>query len=45
MGLLNEKYAIDQTLQTATLLKEIDGSETKGLKKAYNFRLVDKLEV
>jgi hypothetical protein len=30
---------------TASLLKEIDASETKGLKKAYNFRLVDILEV
>jgi len=45
MGMMNEKYAIDQTLMTASILKEIDVSEQKQLKKAYNFRLVDMLEV
>lgn len=44
MGMLYEDYTINQNQKTAELLKEIATSDTKTLKKAYNFRLVDMLE-
>ena len=44
MGKLAEDYNIKQTLKTADILKELAASDTKTLKKAYNFRLVDMLE-
>ena len=45
MGMLNEQFAINETLKTASILQEVDKQDTQGLKKAYNFRLVDMLEV
>jgi len=44
MGRLAEDYNIQQNLKTADILKELAASDTKTLKKAYNFRLVDMLE-
>ena len=45
MGMMYEQFNIDQTLTTAKLLQELNKYDQKGLKKAYNFRLVDLLEV
>lgn len=44
MGMLYEDYTINQNQRTADILKEVAVSDTKTLKKAYNFRLVDMLE-
>ena len=44
MGILYEDYNIKQNVRTADILKEVAISDTKTLKKAYNFRLVDMLE-
>ena len=44
MGILQEKHNIAQVLNTAEILQELDTMDKKGIKKAYNFRLVDALE-
>lgn len=44
MGILAEKYSIDQTLMTSNLLKELDEEDAKLLKKVYNVKLISLLE-
>ena len=42
--MLYEDYTINQNLKTSDLLKEVSVSDTKTIKKAYNFRLADMLD-
>lgn len=44
MGLVQEKHSIQQVIQTADMLQDLGNTDKKGVKKAYNFRLVDELE-
>ena len=44
MGITQEKHSIRQVLQTAELLQDLEATDKKAMKKAYNFRLVDELE-
>jgi len=45
MALMAEDFNISQTLATSDILKELENQDQKGLKKAFNFRLVDMLEI
>ena len=44
MGMLQEKYSLDTTLQTAQILKEVENDKSENLKKVYNVKLVNWLE-
>ena len=44
MGILAEKYSIDQTLATSNVLKELDEEKPEILKKVYNVKLISLLE-
>jgi hypothetical protein len=44
MAMIAEQFNIKQTLQTSSLLKEIEDEENSVLKKVYNVKLVSLLE-
>lgn len=44
MGMIHERYGIDQTLITSQLLKELENEENEHIKKVYNVKLLNWLE-
>lgn len=39
-----ERYNVDQVVKTAKLLKDLEETDTKALKKMYNYKLINMLE-
>ena len=39
-----ERYNVDQVIKTSQLLKELEETDTKALKKMYNYKLINMLE-
>ena len=44
MGMVSERYGIDQVLITSQILKELENEENEHIKKVYNVRLLNWLE-
>ena len=44
MGMVSERYNVEQTLKTVQFLKELDETNNIDLKKVYNIKLVNWLE-
>ena len=45
MGMIAEAHALNEVVETSEMLRELNEQDNRNLKKTYNFKLVDKLEL
>lgn len=45
MGMMAEAHTLNEVVETSDMLRELNEQENRNMKKTYNFKLVDKLEL